>query len=132
MPTLRGHITVSAAPGEVDVEVPCNAKATVCLPRSAGDRASLHSPRSTRLTVDGVEVAARAVGGQRRSSANVALVSSADCVELKWRACTEWRASASTWSVMSESSGATTTVSPLESSAGSWKQRLLPAPVGAM
>jgi len=37
VPTLRGLINVTAGPGTLDVQVPCNSAARLCLPRSSSD-----------------------------------------------------------------------------------------------
>jgi hypothetical protein len=37
MPSIRGFITVSSSPGEVNVSIPCNTHATLCAPRSSYD-----------------------------------------------------------------------------------------------
>jgi len=55
MPTIRGFITVSSSPGAVDVSVPCNSKATLCLPRSSSD-SGIFSTTTHMLTLDGTEV----------------------------------------------------------------------------
>jgi len=55
VPTLRGHITIKAQPGALDVNIPCNTLATICLPRSSRD--TLASNFSTRLFLDGVGIA---------------------------------------------------------------------------
>merc|ERR1712146_798561 len=57
VPTLRGHINVDAAPGSLKVQVPCNMKANLCLPRYSGDSLA-SSPPSTVLLLDSVEVPA--------------------------------------------------------------------------
>jgi len=62
VPTIRGHINVTAAVGKVAVHVPCNSIAVLCLPRSAHDRA-FYTPRSTRLLLDGAEVSSEVRGG---------------------------------------------------------------------
>ena len=61
MPTIRGFITVSATPGAVNVSVPCNSRATLCVPRSAAD-AGLFTPRTHALLLDGDEAPAVASG----------------------------------------------------------------------
>jgi len=63
IPTIRGYINVTAGPGAVDVDVPCNTLATLCMPRSAQDGGILLTPLSTRLLLDGSEVPAIAIGG---------------------------------------------------------------------
>ena len=62
VPTLRGYINVTAKPGAVEVGVPCNTMATLCLPRSAQDRV-LYTPQSHQLVLDGTAVPAVASGG---------------------------------------------------------------------
>lgn len=62
VPTLRGYINVTAGPGSVDVEVPCNSAATLCLPRSASDNGILYHPDTHTLMLDGVKVDAVASG----------------------------------------------------------------------
>jgi alpha-L-rhamnosidase len=57
VPTLRGHIQVKAKPGSVEVDVPCNTVARLCLPLSASDGV-LDTPETTTLWLDGAEVAA--------------------------------------------------------------------------
>lgn len=63
VPTLRGYINVDAKPGSVQVGVPCNTAATLCLPRSAHDAGAIAEPRTHALLLDGVEVGAEARGG---------------------------------------------------------------------
>jgi hypothetical protein len=55
VPTIRGYINVTAGSGSVEVGVPCNTLATLCLPRSSRDT-MLYTPRTTRLMLDGAEV----------------------------------------------------------------------------
>ena len=56
VPTLRGYINVTATPTTVEVGVPCNTRASLCLPRSsAGARLTLESHV---LLVDGAAVEA--------------------------------------------------------------------------
>ena len=55
IPTIRGFISVSSTPGAVDVSVPCNSKATLCLPRSAYDD-GLYSTATHTLILDENEV----------------------------------------------------------------------------
>ena len=62
LPMLRGFVTVTASAGVVAVEVPCNAQATLCVPRSAADEGAF-TPANARLLLDGTEVAAVASGG---------------------------------------------------------------------
>lgn len=62
VPTIRGFIDVTAAPGALAVDVPCNSLAQLCLPRSAHDGALL-TPRTTRLLLDGDEVPSAVRGG---------------------------------------------------------------------
>mmetsp|Transcript_9917 Transcript_9917/g.22919 ORF Transcript_9917/g.22919 Transcript_9917/m.22919 type:complete len:192 (-) Transcript_9917:128-703(-) len=62
VPTIRGVINVTASPGKLEVAVPCNSRATLCLPRSMRDGGVL-TPASTRLLLDGAEVEAVARGG---------------------------------------------------------------------
>jgi len=57
VPTLRGYIKVKAQPASVDVELPCNVDATLCLPRSSADKAIVNV-ESTTLLLDGVTVTA--------------------------------------------------------------------------
>jgi len=57
VPTLRGFIDVVAKPGVVEVGVPCNTAATLCLPRSAQDTTLLRVA-NTKLMLDDVEVKA--------------------------------------------------------------------------
>merc|ERR1711920_62680 len=57
VPTLRGHIRVKAQPASMDVEVPCNIAATLCLPRSSAD-AAIATTESTILLLDGDAVLA--------------------------------------------------------------------------
>ena len=59
VPTIRGYINVSAKPSALEVRVPCNSVATLCLPRTAHDTA----PRKTRLLLDGVEIPSATHGG---------------------------------------------------------------------
>jgi hypothetical protein len=59
---IRGLIDVTAAPGALAVDVPCNSLAQLCLPRSAHDGALL-TPRTTRLLLDGDEVPSAVRGG---------------------------------------------------------------------
>lgn len=62
VPTLRGFITVTATPGALDIEVPCNTAATLCTPRSSADEVRLSSA-AFALTLDGVEVVAHERAG---------------------------------------------------------------------
>jgi len=55
VPTIRGYITVNAAPSFVSVDVPCNTAATLCTPRSAADGAAAPSAATHTLLVNGVE-----------------------------------------------------------------------------
>jgi hypothetical protein len=57
VPTLRGFIDVVAKPSVVEVGVPCNTAATLCLPRSAQDTV-LFRVANTKLMLDDVEVKA--------------------------------------------------------------------------
>ena len=56
VPTIRGYINVTASAGSVDVEVPCNAAATLCLPRSARDNGVLYTTATHHLLLDGAKV----------------------------------------------------------------------------
>lgn len=56
VPTLRGHIRVTAQPGAVDVDVPCSTLATICLPRSSDDTSAMNA-KTTTLLLDGIETA---------------------------------------------------------------------------
>jgi len=60
VPTLRGHIRVKAQPGAVDVDVPCNTHATICLPRSSDFTVNT---KTTTLFLDGVVTASVDSGG---------------------------------------------------------------------
>lgn len=62
VPTIRGYVNITAGPGALDVQVPCNSLATLCLPRSSRD-VSVFSPETHRLLLDETEVAAQAVAG---------------------------------------------------------------------
>ena len=62
VPTIRGHIHVSASPGLVEVAVPCNTAATLCIPRAASDKLR-YTPETHRLLLDGNEVAASPTAG---------------------------------------------------------------------
>ena len=55
MPSIRGFITVSSTPGEVNVSVPCNTHATLCAPRSSYDMKEF-STVTHRLLLDEKEV----------------------------------------------------------------------------
>jgi len=63
VPTIRGYINVTASPSTVEVSVPCNSVAMLCLPRSKQDQGTLLTPQSTRLLLDGSEVPAVNSGG---------------------------------------------------------------------
>ena len=63
VPTIRGFINVTARPGAVEVGVPCNTHAILCVPRSAQERGALFTPASHQLLLDGHEVLAIAAGG---------------------------------------------------------------------
>jgi alpha-L-rhamnosidase len=63
VPSIRGFINVTARPGAVEVGVPCNAHATLCVPRSAQEQGALFTPESHQLLLDGREVPAIATGG---------------------------------------------------------------------
>jgi hypothetical protein len=56
IPTLRGYIAVNASAGVVEVNVPCNTRATLCLPRSSLDAGGLYTLSTTQLLLDGVQV----------------------------------------------------------------------------
>lgn len=62
VPTLRGYINITATPGALDVEVPCNTVATLCVPRSAHD-AGYFTPANSVLLLDGSEEPAVTQGG---------------------------------------------------------------------
>ena len=62
VPTLRGYINVTAKPGYVEVGVPCNTLATLCLPRSSADTES-YTTQSHHLLLDGLQVGAASRGG---------------------------------------------------------------------
>ena len=66
VPTIRGYINVTATSdatrSTLTVRVTCNTVAQLCLPRSAHAK-TLLTPRSTRLLLDGSEIAAVASGG---------------------------------------------------------------------
>lgn len=55
VPTIRGYINVTATPGALDIAVPCNSRALLCLPRAASDAAPF-APEAFALLLDGVEV----------------------------------------------------------------------------
>lgn len=63
VPTIRGFIEVSAGPGWLNVNVPCNSVASLCLPRTSLDHPNLHSS-STTLLLDFKPVDSDVVGGQ--------------------------------------------------------------------
>jgi hypothetical protein len=63
VPTVRGPINVTAAPGVVDANIPCNAKATLCLPKAAADKGVLRTPQSHVLLLDGAEVTSSLTAG---------------------------------------------------------------------
>jgi len=72
VPTLRGYVNVTASVGALQVQVPCNSLATLCLPRSATDSAQgLSFTASTGLLLDGKHVAAKVSGGHLCASAPV-------------------------------------------------------------
>jgi len=85
VPTLRGYINVTATPGTVKVDVPCNSGATLCLPRSAQD-GTLYTPRTHRLLLDGLEVAAVANGGHLCAAAPIGCGANGATRELTARA----------------------------------------------
>ena len=62
IPTIRGYINVTASPGTVSVQVPCNSMATLCIPRSAQDE-KMFTPQSHHLLLDDVEETSVASGG---------------------------------------------------------------------
>jgi hypothetical protein len=55
VPTIRGFVNVTATPGSLDVSVPCNAAALLCLPRATADPAPF-TPDAFALLLDGKEV----------------------------------------------------------------------------
>ena len=57
VPTLRGFIEVDATPSRVQVRVPCNTAATLCLPRSDTE-SPVFTVANTQLMLDGVEIEA--------------------------------------------------------------------------
>ena len=69
VPTLTGYITATATPTTLEVEVPCNSAAQLCLPRSTEDTAkrallgALEAPLSMNLQLDGGAVASFVEGG---------------------------------------------------------------------
>lgn len=65
VPTLRGHIRVRARPGAVDVDVPCNTLATICLPRSSGETGDTLAVKATttKLFLDGIATDSKKNGG---------------------------------------------------------------------
>jgi hypothetical protein len=70
VPTLRGFINVTAAPGAADVTVPCGMRATLCTPRSSSDTVRL-TAAAFALTLDGAEVAAVESAGHLCTAAPV-------------------------------------------------------------
>jgi alpha-L-rhamnosidase len=72
VPTIRGYINVTAAPGSVEVNVPCNTMASLCLPRSAKDSALTNGKMFTTdthsLVLDGKVVVATMSGGHMCAS----------------------------------------------------------------
>jgi hypothetical protein len=64
IPSLRGYITVTAPKeGGLEVTVPCNSVATLCMPRSTRDNGVLLTLLSHHLLLDGTEIEAVAAGG---------------------------------------------------------------------
>jgi len=63
VPTLRGYVSVTAAPTSLKVDVPCNTIATLCLPRSSQDSLLAMAPETTVLLLDDHEVPATADAG---------------------------------------------------------------------
>jgi len=55
VPTLRGFIEVDATPSEIQVRIPCNTAATLCLPRS---ESAIFTVANTQLMLDGLEIEA--------------------------------------------------------------------------
>jgi hypothetical protein len=55
VPTIRGYINATAAPGALDVQVPCNSIATLCTPRSSSDGDTLPSAATHTLFLNGAE-----------------------------------------------------------------------------
>merc|ERR1711907_873714 len=67
VPSLRGYINVTATPTAVEVGVPCNTQATLCLPRSAHVDKAQFTVASTALLLDGLEVEAKMQGEHLRT-----------------------------------------------------------------
>jgi len=74
VPTLTGYITATATPTRLEVNVPCNSAAKLCLPRSTADTAqriakgaglanSEEKPVHTELLLDGATVESVVDGG---------------------------------------------------------------------
>ena len=78
VPTLRGYINATATPNSLEVHVPCNAAATLCLPRSQQDTAARKgggayrlTPSASSLLLDGSAVESEVWGGHLCASAPV-------------------------------------------------------------
>ena len=74
MPTLTGYITATATPTTLEVAVPCNSAAKLCLPRSTKDtvqRLLDQTPLHTALRIDGDDVESFIEGGHLCTSVAV-------------------------------------------------------------
>lgn len=71
VPSLRGYINVTAGPSTLEVGVPCNTAATLCVPRSTADAGVRFTPASHRLLLDGAAVVAVADGGHLCAAAPI-------------------------------------------------------------
>ena len=87
VPTLTGYISASATPTRLEVNVPCNSVAKLCLPRSASDTAKRIAnadglasteqlqamPVQTELWLDGAKVESVVDGGHLCTHDSVAV-----------------------------------------------------------
>ena len=84
VPTIRGPIVVAAAPGRLEVQVPCNTQAKLCLPRdTGGEKAGPGAARrGTGLLLDGVRVRAAVSDTHLCATAPVGCARSARVLEV--------------------------------------------------
>eukprot|EP01043_Picozoa_sp_COSAG02_P039143 COSAG02_NODE_3069_length_7427_cov_7.977211_6_plen_130_part_00 len=87
VPTLTGYITATATPTRLEVNVPCNSAAKLCLPRSTADTAQRiakaaglatskeiqATPMHTELWLDGAKVESVVDGGHLCTHESVAV-----------------------------------------------------------
>jgi len=91
VPTIRGYIIVTASPGAVEVDVPCNSIATLCVPRAEKDSGQLFTPQTHRLMLDGSEVVSVVSGEHLCASQGVSCGKSGEARQLRAQSRTNFR-----------------------------------------